>query len=201
MYKEGYVRGEQTRDLILKAAHDLFVKQGYHGTSMRQIAQKAEVALGSVYNHFNSKEEIFRAVFLEFHPYHEIIPALVNVQSETVEDFVRDVANRMIQALEKRPYFLNLLFIETVEFENIHSHELFENLFPTVTQIIQTKRIKNKGRLREIPDAILFRSFLGLFIAYYLTELVLTPIAPSEFQQHAIDYFVDIYLHGIMVKN
>jgi hypothetical protein len=28
------------------------VKQGYHGTSMRQIAQKADITLGSLYYHF-----------------------------------------------------------------------------------------------------------------------------------------------------
>ena len=67
-------RGEQTRQAIIQAAHDLFLQQGYHGTSMRQIARNAEIALGGLYNHFASKEEVFEAVFLEYHPYHEVIP-------------------------------------------------------------------------------------------------------------------------------
>ena len=49
-------RGERTRAEIIQAAHDLFIQQGYHGTSMRQIAGQAGIALGGLYNHFESKE-------------------------------------------------------------------------------------------------------------------------------------------------
>ena len=72
----GPTRGEQTRQAILQAAHDLFIKQGYHGTSMRQIAREADIALGGLYNHFVSKEAVFEAVFLAFHPYHQVIPVI-----------------------------------------------------------------------------------------------------------------------------
>ncbi len=73
-------RGEQTRTTILQVAHDLFIKQGYHGTSMRQIAQQANLALGGLYNHFSSKEQVFKAVFLAFHPYHEVLPLIASAQ-------------------------------------------------------------------------------------------------------------------------
>ena len=36
---------ETTQQKIIRAAHDLFVQQGYHGTSMRQIAAQADIAL------------------------------------------------------------------------------------------------------------------------------------------------------------
>ena len=43
------------------------------------------------------------------------------------------------------------------------------------------------------------RTFLGLFFGYYLTETALAPGAPLEFRENAMQYFVDIYLHGILV--
>ncbi|MCJ7701247.1 MAG: TetR/AcrR family transcriptional regulator, partial [Anaerolineales bacterium] len=76
-------KGENTRALILQTAHDLFITQGYHGTSMRQIARQAGLALGGIYNHFSAKEDIFEAVFVENHPYLEMIPAIENAQGET----------------------------------------------------------------------------------------------------------------------
>ena len=69
-------RGEQTRQEIIRAALPLFSQQGYHGTSMRQIAAAAGIALGGIYNHFESKEAIFRAVSFAYHPIHTILPAL-----------------------------------------------------------------------------------------------------------------------------
>ena len=64
--EESLSRGEQTRNAILQAAHDLFVQQGYHGTSMRQIAKQAGLALGGLYNHFASKEDVFQAATISF---------------------------------------------------------------------------------------------------------------------------------------
>lgn len=198
MSEESRARGESTREQIIKAAHDLFVKQGYHGTSMRQIAKRADVALGGLYNHFASKEEVFQAVFLEFHPYHEVIPALEAAQGETVKDFVRDAAYRMLKALERRPHFLQLMFIEMVEFENMHSRELFATLLPMIVKKIERVSRDKIDQLREIPIPILIRTFLGLFFSYYLTELIISPDAPAEFRDHAMDYYIDIYLHGIL---
>jgi AcrR family transcriptional regulator len=55
MHTQSQRRGGNTRQEITQAVHDLFVSQGYHGTSIRQIAQKAGIAFGSVYTHFDGK--------------------------------------------------------------------------------------------------------------------------------------------------
>jgi AcrR family transcriptional regulator len=67
--KETVKKGEATRLTIENAAIQLFLEQGYHATSMRQIARGAGVALGGIYNHFSSKEQIFDQVLIEKHPY------------------------------------------------------------------------------------------------------------------------------------
>jgi len=43
---------------ILEAAESLFARQGYQQTSIEQIADKAEVSVGTVYFYFKKKEEI-----------------------------------------------------------------------------------------------------------------------------------------------
>jgi hypothetical protein len=53
-------------------------------------------------------------------------------------------------------------------------------------------------QIRPIPSPIVVRTFLGLFFGYYLTETALAPAAPSEFRENAMQYFMDIYLHGIL---
>lgn len=46
---------EQSRRGILAAAHELFLRQEYDETTMEQIAEEANVAVGTVYNYFTSK--------------------------------------------------------------------------------------------------------------------------------------------------
>ena len=49
---------EKRYQTIFKAAERLFAKQGYHKTSMEQIADRAEVSVGTVYFYFKNKEDL-----------------------------------------------------------------------------------------------------------------------------------------------
>lgn len=53
-------RGRETMDKICRAAEELFSRKGYYNTSIIDIAQKAEVAPGTVYIYFKDKESIFK---------------------------------------------------------------------------------------------------------------------------------------------
>ncbi|MBN1969074.1 MAG: TetR/AcrR family transcriptional regulator [Candidatus Delongbacteria bacterium] len=47
---------------ILEVAEEDFLDKGFEATSMREIAQKAEVGLSNIYNYFKNKDEIFMEV-------------------------------------------------------------------------------------------------------------------------------------------
>ncbi|TCM65095.1 TetR family transcriptional regulator [Acinetobacter calcoaceticus] len=49
----------EKRKQILEAAKSVFLKSGYHGSSMNQIAKEAGVTKLTVYNHFQDKENLF----------------------------------------------------------------------------------------------------------------------------------------------
>lgn len=51
--------------LLFKSAKDLFIKKGFKDTKVPDITKKAGVGVGTFYNYFPSKEEIFIQVFLE----------------------------------------------------------------------------------------------------------------------------------------
>ena len=75
-------KGERTRQIIMDSAYGLIIEQGYAATSMRQIAEKAGLALGSIYNHFSSKEDVFSDIVQERHPFFQILPVLNSVAGE-----------------------------------------------------------------------------------------------------------------------
>jgi AcrR family transcriptional regulator len=52
-------RGEATRRRLLNAAEQEFGAKGYHGASVSSITQRAEIAQGTFYLYFRSKEEMY----------------------------------------------------------------------------------------------------------------------------------------------
>ena len=167
-------RSERTRNSLLDAAQELFVQQGYAATSMRQVAENAGCALGSIYNHFPSKEAIFQAVLMERLPYprfqHLLTPA----------NFDREHAKNLVNELEQQPEFFTLMLIELVEFKGEHLSEVFENI------------------LRDIPPPASWRNLLSMMISYHITRILLANTMPSGAQQISPDAFIDTFLNGIL---
>ena len=197
MVDEPLRKGEQTQARILDAAFALFMEQGYHGTSMRQIVERAGITMGGVYNHFASKEEIWKAVFFERHPYHAILPVLREAEGATPADYVRDAARRLVGELNKQQDLLHIMFIELVEFNGAHIPQLYERIAPQLPQLSAVLSAK-AGALRAIPLPLLARSFLGYFFSFYITEALMPPAVRSLMGDASFDDFVDIYLHGIL---
>jgi len=190
-------KGERTRQGIMEAAYELFLTQGYAATSMRQIAERAGLALGGIYNHFLNKEAIFSELILERHPYQQILPIMLNTPADNPESFVRSAAQTMVDELGKRPDFIKLMLIEIVEFNGRNMPKIMESVLPEVLPLIQHFG-QQKGILRDIPPFIFFRAFLGLFFSYYITELLIGDTPIIQTQSNALDHFVEIFLHGVL---
>jgi AcrR family transcriptional regulator len=52
-----------THDRLVRAALDLFTTQGYHASTTPEIAQRAGVAEGTIYRHFESKEHLLNEIY------------------------------------------------------------------------------------------------------------------------------------------
>jgi AcrR family transcriptional regulator len=193
-------KGERTRSQIIESAYILFLEQGYHGTSMRDIAQSAGIALSGTYNYFKSKDDIFYGVLMSHHPYLSIVPAMSSAQGKSIAEFVGDAAHRMVAAMNNRPEFLKLMFIELVEFNGKHLTTIFDEVYPQVAGFAQGLN-QLDGRLRDIPYPIIIRAFIGLFFSYVLTELLIAEKLPPEMRIDSLDHFIDIYLHGILARD
>ena len=57
---------EETRSRILNAALDAFEEKGYAASTMEEIAERAGVAKGTLYNYFDGKEALLSGLAEEF---------------------------------------------------------------------------------------------------------------------------------------
>jgi AcrR family transcriptional regulator len=164
---------------------------------MRQIARRSGLAVGGIYNHFSSKGDIFKSIFLSRHPFHQVVPLLLAAPGDTPEAFVRSVGQALVTELEHRPDVLKLMFIEIVEFNGQNMPYLFEAMFPQLQPLVERFQF-SRGSLREIPGLVMVRAFIGLFFSFFITGYLFGPMMPPQMQENAFEYFVDIYLHGIL---
>ncbi len=56
-------KGEQTREMILARAAQLFSQRGYFGSSLADLMQATGLEKGGIYNHFSSKEQLALEAF------------------------------------------------------------------------------------------------------------------------------------------
>ena len=182
----------------MDTAYTLFIEQGYHGTSIRQISDKAEFTIGGIYNHFSGKEEIFEAVVLEQHPIYVLLPLLDSVDADTAEEMIRKSADLAFQNLNQRKDFMNLLFIEVVEFKAKHVPQLFKEIFPIVTAYAQ--KIMQKGGMRDIPAPTLLVAFLALLFVYFFLNQFGGTMLLKNVPGFSLQALVDILLYGVVER-
>lgn len=196
--KENPTKGEVTRLAIEDAAIELFMKQGYHATSMRQIAEQAELALGGIYNHFKSKEEIFEAIIVDKHPYKKILPLILEAEGETMEDFLSHAARVVIKELTSQPYYIKLMMIEIAEFNGAHGAALLKEIGPKLLPVFE-RIIKTRKNLRLTNPALLMRTFIGMVVSYMITDMLISNSMLNKLMpKNPIDAYVDIYMYGIV---
>ncbi len=196
--KDTQTKGETTRIAIEDAAIELFLEQGYHATSMRQIADHAGLALGGIYNHFKSKEEIFEGIIVDKHPYKKILPLVLGAKGDNVEDFLNNAMHVAIAELGKEPYYIKLMMIEIVEFNGIHGTALLKEIAPKVLPVFE-QLLKGRKNLRVTNPAMLMRIFFGMVLSYFMTDIIMSnSVVGKLMPKNPMDVYVDAILHGVL---
>ncbi len=104
---------EERRRYILNKAQSLFARKGFLGTSMAEIADASEFAVGSLYTFFSSKEEILVRIF-NYHIEHVI------AEVEQIRD---DPDLRVREKIENCLEILVRLYVENQDFFRIYVAE------------------------------------------------------------------------------
>jgi AcrR family transcriptional regulator len=196
--KDTPTKGEVTRLAIEDAAMELFLEQGYAATSMRQIAENAGLALGGIYNHFASKDKIFEGIIIDKHPYKKILPAIIEAEGDSLEEFFKHAFHLIISEMGERPEFVNLMLIELVEFKGRHGTVMLREIAPKMLPVFE-RVIKSRKDLRVSNPPLLMRSFIGMVVSYLITEMIISNSVISKLMPKNTEAaYIDVFLHGIL---
>jgi len=123
-------KSERSQVAILEAALKLFSKQGYRGTSIREISTEAGLSTGNVYHHFPDKEALFTTLLNQYwaaienpeFPFNKALAA--GAFPDDLEALAR-AAQESVQAY--RPY-VALIYVDVVEFEGNHIRKFYSEM-------------------------------------------------------------------------
>lgn len=193
-------KGDQARTAILDAARRLFVTYGYHGTSMRAIAQAAGGrSVAGLYNHFPTKEAIFVALIEERNPYDVLFgvlePALA--EADTVAVFVRAALHGVLRVMPQHYDFFQLVQIDLREFGGKNmAHLLQGTVLPRLLEFVRHLQALPDG---QRIDLAWIRLLASLVIGFVVTEQLAPPaffgsLTPDEWA----DRLADTLLYGCL---
>lgn len=131
-----------TTQQILNVALDLFAERGFHGTSMREIADGVGIRQSSIYNHFSGKKEILKQLFLAFGP--------ATIKEELTS---KKLKNKISQPYEFLQSFVQLII---KELSNEQEQKFLQVMLREHTNKVVRKAIKEKLFMRNrklIADA------------------------------------------------
>lgn len=144
---------EKRRRQIIEAAASCIIENGYHQSGMREIASRAKVSIGNLYNHFSSKADMLAEIASmerdELEPYLRML-AEPEAGPETLDGFVTSYARYLS---DPETVILTL----EITCEAIRSPEIAALFLETRDELITTladhaKRGIDNGSFRQIED-------------------------------------------------
>jgi len=194
-------KGSQARSEILNAARQLFLTQGYSQTTMRDIAKAAgSRAHGRIYNHFASKEAIFRALFEVQNPADELLAILETSQGETAPEVIRAILRRALPLILKHYEFVELAQIDWREFQGKNMYRLMDGGF-LQHALSEIDRIQQLPSLKPLAPFALARLMVSTVLGHLLTWRLGPALIISQLSEEQwIETAIDMMLYGISAQ-
>ncbi|MEE6127990.1 TetR/AcrR family transcriptional regulator [Chryseobacterium arthrosphaerae] len=137
------MKKEKVRERIIRVASDLFYRQGYNSTGINQIIAEADIAIGSLYNHFSSKTDLLQAY-------------LVKEESEWLEGFensmakISDPGEKLLALVDYRKKLQQTSNFAGCHFIKITSETGETN--PSVSAFVKAHKAKQKNLIRTLVE-------------------------------------------------
>ena len=195
-------KSEKSRTAILEAALDLFSSQGYRGTSIREIAERAGVSTGNVYHHFADKETIFRAVLGQYGRAIESPDFPLNraLASGTFPDNLEELAAAARESVRVWRRHVALIYVDVVELSGNHARKVYSEMAARFERFIVSHGDSLSGEIRPgVPATTAVMLASRVFLHYYAVEILFG--VPEQFgkdSDRVIREIAEILRHGML---
>ena len=199
------VSGRDRRLQIMEAAKELFARQGFEGTTTRQIAQAARVNEAIIFRHFASKEDLYWAVIDRESELAGWQPALRRQLGSGASDreILTGIAKDILVRRARDSSLSRLLLFSALEnqersqrFFQTHVVEYYEAIAAYIC-----KRIED-GVFRAVNPLLAARGFVGMIVYHSLIQEIYGAKRYQDFDVTEVSRtLADIWLGGMQIRN
>jgi len=182
---------------IERAALKLFTRQGFHGTTVREIARGAGVSMGKLYLYYPTKEEIFIDLVHHMEQRMEVLrqKELLPLMKSPDPDSLRKLGMAIGRIVRENLDYWRLMYVDVVEFRHkhfIHSYrEIAGGLRTYSTALFQNSAIPFPD---DVNAGFAYVNLYLQFVTYFLVEeLFGAKRHLGVGDEEAIDQFVRLY--------
>ncbi|QHT71059.1 TetR/AcrR family transcriptional regulator [Rhodocytophaga rosea] len=160
-----------TQNRIKEAARRVFLRQGFDGAKIRQIAEEAGVNVALVNYYFRSKEQLFKSVYKEtFGVLFGKIVMLLNEETP-LEVKIWKIVDKYTDLIMENPLMPMFVLSENREdgntlFKDLNVREVIRNSYFTK----QLQEEIQKGNIREVAPLHIIFSILGNVVFPFLAR-------------------------------
>ena len=178
-------KGQLTAERIMDAAEDLFSRRGYEGTTLRQIADQAEIQEPGLYNHFSGKLALYEAVLHRaLNPMAEALGAHLSQASE-LRDYT-DLPSLMTDLLLDHPQ-IAALFQQAMQGDsdsigNRLVHKWLDRLFKEGLLSLGSPGSQDEDEQDQAALAINVIAMFNLTTGYFLSQRAFDAMAEGDLQ-------------------
>jgi len=195
-------RSERSRAQILRAALKLFSTRGYHGTSVRDIADAARVSTGNVYHQFPDKESLFNTLLEQYWDAlgQPDLPFNKALAEGAFPNDLEKLARGARASVHQYRRYVALIYVDVVEFEGTHIRRFYADMASRFQAFLEANRdhLVLDGLRDGVPPLTAVMMASRFFIQYYGVELLFG--VPNHFgvdDETALKQIVDILKYGM----
>ncbi|WP_080873887.1 TetR/AcrR family transcriptional regulator [Oceanobacillus timonensis] len=193
---------------ILEAATDLFAEKGYAGTSTSEIANKAEVAEGTIFKHFKSKKGLLMAVVSPMMikwlapMIKKDLNKVLDQEFEYFQDFIRAMIENRKEFIHNNWPMLKIL-VQEIPFHPDLKEKFIEyvgnDIFDKLREIV--KYYQDKGQLADMKADTIIRTVATSILSYIVARYVFLPEINWDEEEVETERIIQILESGIIRQN
>jgi len=149
---------------ILDTAERLFAMHGFHGASVRDIAQEADVNIAMISYYFGSKERLIEAIFLKrVMDVKDGLDELVKNKDLAPLEKINKLIELFVAKISDRPYFCRIMVRAQATQEGVPTeliHEVKKQMYDLVKKLI-TEGQKKGAFLGDIDTMMMVNTLVG----------------------------------------